>query len=154
MRQERYDIEAAQNILNMLQRVSPVDHEILMSRLVAQAPGTLGAAEESEPGFWDRLFSAGAGALTTIADYKLQEAAAKQQQDQYDDAVATEMKRQALLAAQRESQALEYQNKAELARQSADLERAAERAKSKLNWSLIAVAGLGAVLLFSVLARQ
>lgn len=160
MRQERYDIEAAQNILNMLQRVSPGDYEILLSRLVAQAPGTMPGtlsaadAETSQPGFWDRLFSAGSNALTTIADYKLQEQQARAQQDAYDEAVAVEMQRQALLAKQRESQAMEYQNKVELSRQSAELERAAERAKSKFNWALIAAGGLGVVLLFSILARQ
>lgn len=160
MRQERYDIEAGQNILNMLQRVSPVDYEILLSRLVAQAPGTLPGtlsaadAETSQPGFWDRLFSAGSAALTTIADYKLQEQTAKAQQQQYEEAVAVEMQRQALLAKQRESQAMEYQNRLELARQSAELEQAAQRAKSKLNWSLIAAGGLGLVLLFSIMSRR
>lgn len=146
MKNDRHDIEAGRNVLNMLKQVSPGDHARLMAQLKANAGmnGALGAAttEEQTPGFWDRLFEAGAGALTTIADYKIQEEQAKQQQEQYQDAVAVEMERQALLAAQKQSQALEYQNQMEFQRQRQELEAAATRSKGTLNTALIGVGAL------------
>lgn len=154
MNQERYDIEAGRNILNMLKAQSPTEYDRLLQQLMDRAPGTqLGQAQENQPGFWDRLFAAGAGALTTIADYKLAEQTNKAQQGAYDEAVATEMQRQAMLAARAKSQALEFQNQMELTRQTAELQRAAERAKSRVNWALVAVGGLvGLWVLYKVAA--
>lgn len=162
---ERYDIEAGRNVLTMLQKVSPADYAVLMTQLKTRAGmnGSLGqwgfapagtdTTEESAPGFWERLFEVGTGALTTVVDYKLREQTAKAQQDQYEEAVATEMERQAMLAAKRQSQAMEYQTQMEFLRQRQELDRAATRAKSKLNWALIAVGGLvGLFILGRVLA--
>jgi len=151
---ERYDIEAGRNVLTMLQKVSPADYEILMTQLKTKAGmnGALGVAstEESAPGFWGRLFEVGTEALITIADFRVTE---KVKQEEYEATVATEMERQAALAAQRQSQAMEYQSQMEFLRQRQELDRAATRAKSKLNWALIAVGGLvGLFILGRVLA--
>jgi len=152
--QERYDIEAGKNVLSMLKQTMPREHARLMAQLRNNVGlAGLGTAEESEPGFWDRIFSAGAGALSTIVDYKFQEQQNKQQQEAYQDAAGVEMERQALLAAQRKTQVLEYTNQMELQRQQAELLNAAQRSKSKLNWALIAVGGLvGLFVLGRVLA--
>lgn len=164
---ERYDIEAGRNVLTMLQKASPADYAILMTKLKTQAGmnGALGAwgfapagtgtdtTEESSPGFWERIFEVGTGALTTVVDYKIQEETSKLQQDQYEAAAAAEMERQAMLAAKRQSQAMEYQTQMEFLRQRQALDAAATRAKSKLNWALIAVGGLvGLFILGRVLA--
>jgi len=168
---ERYDIEAGRNVLTMLQKASPTDYAILMTQLKTRAGmnGALGqwgttysgyagdvtvnSTEESAPGFWERIFEVGTGALTTVVDYKMREETAKLQQDEYEAVAAAEMERQAMLAAKRQSQALEYQTQMEFLRQRQELDAAATRAKSKLNWALIAVGGLvGLFILGRVLA--
>lgn len=151
---DRYDIEAGRNILTMLQRTSPAAYAVLMTKLKTKAGmnGALGltqSSEENAPGFWTRLFEVGSNALTTIADFRVtqyvkEETTTERQlkQQAYDDAVVAEMERQALLAARAQSQAMEYANQMEFVRQQADLQRAGERAKSKMNWAFIAVGGL------------
>lgn len=147
MNTDRYDIEAGKNILNVLKRASPRDHARLMAQLRGQAGlQGLGATDESEPGFWSRIFSAGTNALEKIADYKIAEQVAgteaEVKQAEYERVVATEMERQAALAARAQTRSLEYENQMEYLRQKSELERAAQKAKSKLNWALIAVGGL------------
>ena len=153
MRTNRYDIEAGRNVLTMLQRVSPGDYAVLMTKLKTQA-GMAGlgqnGTEEQTTGFWSRIFEYGGQALTTIADYKLTEQRAgleaQARQKAYDEAVVAEMERQAMLANQARTAAMEYQNQVEFARQKAALDAAATSAKTKFNWALIAAGGLGLLL--------
>ena len=145
MNTQRYDIAAGRNILNMLARTSPGDYRRLMAQLKANAGlGRLGVAdqEEQSPGFWNQLFSVGGQALKTIADYKLQERVAKEQQKQYEEAAQAEMQRQALLAEQARTQQLEYQNQMELRRQTVELERAAEGHLDRFKMAMYGVGGL------------
>lgn len=153
MNTQRYDIAAGRNVLNMLARTSPNDYARLMAQLKANAGlGTLGASadEEAQPGFWSKLFSAGTNALTTIADYKLQERYAKEQQDQYEAAARAEMQRQALLAEQARTQQMEYENQVALQRQTQELTRVAE---GHLDRFKIAMYGVGGLLGLWVLYR-
>lgn len=160
MNTQRYDIAAGRNVLNMLKRVSPPDYARLMGQLRAQAGmGVAGLGEplevaEETPGFWGRVFDIGGQALNTIANYKLQERYAKEQQKEYEAAAAAEFERQKFLAEQAKTQYMEYENQLALTEQAAALERAKEAAKSKLNWALIAAGGLAAVLAFSILSRR
>jgi hypothetical protein len=151
MKTTRYDIQAGRNVLRMLERASPNDYAILLTKLKTNA-GMAGlgqnGTEEQTTGFWGRIFEAGTNALTTIVDYKLQERLSKEQQDQYEAAAAAEMERQAYLASQARTQAMEYSNQMELVRQQSELERASQRAKSKFNWALIAAGGLGLLLVY------
>ncbi len=166
MRQERYDIEAGKNVLTMLRNKYPNEHARLMARLKANVGlaglgevATTTTAEESQPGFWTRLFTAGGNALMEIADYKLTTEVTRQtttsrqrQQLEYEEAVAAEMERQALLAARAQTQALEYQNQIELARQQADLQLAASSAKSRLGIAAIGIAALLGLWIFARMA--
>lgn len=162
MNTQRYDIAAGRNVLNMLKSVSPGDYAQLMMQLKANA-GLAGlgqtAAEESDPSWWEKLLGMGTNALTTIANYQLSEVVDKygtppsvQQQNEYQEAVALEMRRQMLLAEQARSQQMEYENQLALTRQAADLRRAADAAKSRLNWALIGVAGLLGLWVFTRMA--
>ncbi len=158
MRTDRYDIEAGRNVLRMLEQVSPHDHAILMTKLKTQAGmaglGATDGTEEQTTGFWDRIFEYGGQALTVIADYKLTEQQAgfeaQARQKAYDEAVAAEMEKQAILANKARTSAMEYANQVEFARQKAALDKAATAAKTKFNWALIAAGALGLVLVFSM----
>ena len=147
MNTQRYDVAAGRNVLNMLKRVSPTDYNLLMNQLMINAGmagmGEATPAQESSPGFWSNLFKVGSDALTTVANYKLQERYAKEQQKQYEAAAKAEMERQALLAEQARTQQLEYENQMELRRQTVELERAAE---GHLDTFKIAMYGVGGLL--------
>lgn len=151
---KRYDIEAAQNIVNMLKREAPEEYKRLMAQLASRSRMPMGQSEtvEMEQGFWGQLWeqakNTGFQVLDVVADYKMQEKQNKALQKQYDAAVEAEMKRQAVLAAQAQSQAMEHQNRLELGRQKQELLNAASRAKSKMNWALIAALALGGWLVF------
>lgn len=147
----RYDIAAARNILTALYHHNPGDYQRLVAQLRQQSGmGAMGATETApetkSTGWWDSLLSAGGNVLNTIANYKITEAKnaedAKIQQQQYDSAVATEMKKQAALAAQAKTQAMQAQQQLDYIRQQTQLEQAAAAAKGKLQLSLVAVGGL------------
>lgn len=160
MKVERYDIEAAKNITNMLRRRFPTEHARLMAELRGNAGlRGLGAAEEDEVGWWDRILSAGGQALTTIVDFKLSEEVTRatttsqmRAQQEYDAAVAAEMQRQAVLAAKAQTAAMEYQNQMEFQRQQLELKQAGDRALGRMNWALVGVAGLLGLWLFARMA--
>jgi len=156
---ERYDIEAGKNILNALKVNAPGDYAQLMTQLKFNAGmAGLGQGDSDEtPGFWNRIFAAGTGALSTIIDYRLQEEQDRQrnrqQQREYQQLAETELLRQAALAEQRQSQVLEYTNQMEFARQRQALETALNRSKGNLTRAAMGVGALvGLWLLYRAVA--
>lgn len=151
----RYDVEAGKNILEYLRQNHPQEYAALMAKL--QNNAGLGTAQPVSSGsFLDRIFDIGANALETIATHRLDTIvngeANRQAEQDFDNFVQQEMQRQALLAAQAETQALEFQNQLALREQTAALEAAAQSSRNKLNTALFAVAGLvGLFLLVQVI---
>lgn len=151
---QRFDIVAAQNIARNLQRISPRDYERLMQRLNRrrQNLGTAQPEQQNSTGFWRSVLDFGRDALTEIATFRLQEEGARRQQRAFNEQAQAELERQALLAAQAESAAMELRAQMDLQRQRIELERAAEAAKNRFDLSMLVVLGLGGLLAYRLLA--